>query len=282
MLAAPAGPAEPPSRRFVETVDVSMVLVPVVVRDASGRPVIDLAREEFSVAEEGVSVPLASFGREAGPVSIVLALDTSPSMQPYEMAAKRAALEFVRRQEPGTAFALEVFNDGVFLEADFTADRAALEIVLGAVRSTGENTALYDAVSAAAGHLKTREGGRVAVVFTDGADTVHPQDQEDETLSSAIEAAARRDVSVYTVAFGARAAASILRRMSDETGGEAFSAATARDLSAAFAHVAESVGSRYLLAYRPPEPQAKGFRRIEVKVARPGVRVAARRGYFAR
>jgi len=276
--AAPAAPSPQPP---VETVDVSIVLVPVVVRDASGRPVTDLAKDDFSVTEEGARQEITAFGREMRPVSIVLALDTSPSMQGQELGAKRAAIDFVRGQGPEVSFAVATFNDAVSLETEFTTDRKLVENALGALRLQGDNTALFDAVTASARSLETRAGGRIAVIFTDGAETLHPQDQSETRLGEAIEESTRRDVAVYTVAFGPRAAASVLRRISTETGGEAFSAATATDLGAAFAGVAASVGSRYLLGYRAPSG-VTGFRRIEVKIARPDLRVAARRGYFAR
>jgi VWFA-related protein len=266
----------------VEQIDVSLVLLPVVVRDAKGKPVLDLKREDFTVLDEGSRQEITAFGREERPVSIFLALDTSESMRAQEMAVKRAALDLVRGQREGTAFALGVFNDVVLLEADFTTDRKAMEWSVGSVRASGEQTALFDALAAAARHLEGRDGGRIAVVFTDGTETVHPQDQAEERLSSAIEAAVRRDASVYTVAFGARAATGLLQRVSDETGGEMVRASTPGELAAAFANVAESVGSRYLIGYPPPQGAPKGFRSVEVKVDRAGVRVAARHGYYVR
>jgi VWFA-related protein len=280
---AHAAPPEtpPPPRSMVETVDVSMVLVPVVVRDAHGHPVTDLGRGDFTVAEEGASQEIAAFGRETRPVSIVLALDTSPSMKGQDLNMKRAAIDFVRGQGPAVAFSVATFDDGVDLRLDFTAGRKEIESTIAALSLGGDNTALFDAVGAAAHLLDRRDGARVAVVFTDGAETLHPQDESERRLSTALEDATRRDVSVYTVAFGPRAAVSILKRMSDETGGEPFVAATASDLKSAFAQVGESVGSRYLLGYRAPAG-VRGYRRIAVKVDRPGLSVVSRKGYFAR
>lgn len=287
--AAPSGRAEsatePAPRRdpsLVERVSVSLVLVPVVVKDARGKPVLDLAREDFSIVEEGSPQAIEAFGRESRPVAFMLALDTSYSMRNQDLAMKKAALEFVKSQEPRAAFALEVFNDSAFLEQDFTSDRPTMENAIGALRVEGENTALYDALDAAAHHLEKREEGRVAVLFTDGTETVHPQDEAEERLSSAIAGAARRDVTVYTIAFGPRAAVWVLERIASETGGEAFKAASTKELTGAFASIAESVGSRYLLGYKPSANGGAGFRRIDVKVSRPELKVVARRGYYAR
>jgi VWFA-related protein len=297
-LASPASAADPaqdPPRRilvsagdeseirtsYVETVDVSHVLVPVVVRDASGRPVTDLSRSEFEILDEGEPQELASFGMEARPVWVILALDTSPSMEPHRLAVQHAALDFVKAQGEKTALALVTFKQGVFLDLDFTRDRGAMEDAIAAVRTGGDSTALLDTLEATARHLENLDGARVAVLFTDGTDTAHPLHEAEERLSSGLEAAQGRDVSTYTVAFGPRAAHGLLRRVSDETGGEALTAATEKDLAAAFAHVAESVGSRYLLTFRPASLGRPGFRSIEVNVSRPGLRVVARRRYLA-
>jgi len=276
--AGPLAPLPPPA---VETIDVSLVLVPVVVRDAAGRPILDLDRADFTITEEGSPQAIAAFGREARPVSIVLSLDTSPSMQKQDLAAKRAAIDFVRGPRADVAFAVESFDDAPRFDLGFTSDRGAVESTIANLRLAGDNTALFDAVDAATEKLASRDGGRVAVVFTDGTETLHPQDQSEKRLAAAIDASTRRDVSIYTVAFGPRAAFSVLKRMAEETGGEAFSALRTGDLPAAFASVAESVGSRYLLGYTPPAGAA-GFRRIGVSVSRPGLKVSARRGYFTK
>jgi VWFA-related protein len=267
---------------FVERVDVSLVLVPTVVRDARGKPVTDLRREDFRIFDEGEPQEIAAFGLESRQVSVALALDTSPSMERHRHPVKRAALEFVRRQREETAFSLVTFNEGVFLDLDFTTDRDSMENAIAAARIGGDATALLDTLGATARHLEARGGARVAILFTDGTDTVHPLHEAEARLSAGIEAAVQRDVSAYTVAFGPRAARSLLRRIADETGGEALVAATRDDLAAAFTQIAESVGNRYLLGFKPPEVDSPGFRRIEVQVSRSGLSVVARRRYLAR
>jgi VWFA-related protein len=276
---APAGGA-PGS--YVESISVALVLVPVVVRDSTGHPVTDLSREDFTILDEGEPVPLEAFGLEARPVSVVLALDLSPSMRPHEYPAKGAALEFIRGQREGTAFSLVVFNEGVYLDLDFTVSGREMEAAVAAARLGGDRTALFDAVEASARHLARRDGARIVVLFTDGTDTIYELDEAGKKLIDAIEAALTRDVSVYTVAFGPRAARGILRRVADETGGEALVADTPADLAGAFAHVAESVGNRYLLAFRLPAVKEPGFRSIEVRLSRPDLHVVSRTRYFAR
>jgi VWFA-related protein len=71
-----------------------------------------------------------------------------------------------------------------------------------------------------------------------------------------------------------------LGQLADETGG--FLVRDTNDLRAGFRRIEADMRFYYALGYEPSNPNYDGsFRKIEVKVARPGVKVRARRGYFA-
>jgi VWFA-related protein len=71
-----------------------------------------------------------------------------------------------------------------------------------------------------------------------------------------------------------------LRVVADETGG--FAAVNANDFSQAYARILEENSTYYVLGYYPANDRRDGrFRRIEVRVKRPGLQVRARRGYVA-
>ncbi len=65
-----------------------------------------------------------------------------------------------------------------------------------------------------------------------------------------------------------------------DTGG--FSVRNTNDLDAGLQRIGREASSYYLLGYSPSNKRADGnFRRIEVKVSRPGLTVRARKGYYA-
>ena len=71
-----------------------------------------------------------------------------------------------------------------------------------------------------------------------------------------------------------------LRSLSEETGG--FAAVNRNDFSDAFTRVVKDSSSYYVLGYYPKNDRRDGrFRKIEVKVKRPGTEVRSRRGYTA-
>ena len=77
----PAAPEQSPqapreqNRQGRITFSVNQVVVPVTVKDGSGRLVADLRRDEFRVFEDNVEQKIVYFGAEPAPISMVLLID---------------------------------------------------------------------------------------------------------------------------------------------------------------------------------------------------------------
>jgi VWFA-related protein len=77
-----------------------------------------------------------------------------------------------------------------------------------------------------------------------------------------------------------RMAQDSLRSLSEETGG--FAAVNRNDFSGAFSRVVKDSSAYYVLGYYPKNDRRDGrFRKIEVRLRRPGLEVRSRRGYTA-
>jgi VWFA-related protein len=75
---------------------------------------------------------------------------------------------------------------------------------------------------------------------------------------------------------------SVLRKLSDDTGGRVIEVNRAKDTSAAFQQIATELRTQYLLGYMPTNTKLDGsFRKIRVQVRNGDYRVQARRGYYA-
>jgi VWFA-related protein len=286
-------------------VTTSVVSVYAVVRQKNGRLIPDLTKDDFTLEEDRTPQVIKYFTRETDtPLTMGILVDTSPSQERVLEVEKSEAETFLREiLRPKDLTFVMHFDVEVELLQDFTADLHRLdhaidetEINGGGVRTTGTfpggdsggATHLYDAVYLSSRELLNNEVGRkVLILLTDG------EDQGSKVkIEKALEAAQKSDVIIYSIDISDRGfyshhgmsygGESALHKLSDETGGRVIQANNARDTSSAFEQIANELRTQYLLGYTPTNTKLDGtFRKIEVKVSTPSVKVDARRGYYA-
>jgi VWFA-related protein len=295
----------PPAPGTTLKVTSEVVNVYAVVRGKNGRLIPDLTKEDFQLEEDQQPQVIRYFSRATDtPLTMGILVDTSPSQGQVLEVEKREAeafLEQVMRPKDLT-FVLH-FDVDVELLQDFTADLHLLdhaieegEINGGGMRTRGTfpsgdaggATHLYDAVYLSARELLKNEVGRkVLILLTDG------EDQGSKVrLETALEAAQKSDVIIYSIDISDEAfyrhagfsynGESVLRKLSEETGGRVIQVKSESDTSAAFQHIANELRTQYLLGYTPTNTKLDGtFRKITVKVPNKDAKVNARRGYYA-
>jgi Ca-activated chloride channel homolog len=265
--------------------EVALVNVVFTAKDRSGRPIQDLKPENFEIFENKVPQKIEYFsalgkGSEV-PLTIALLIDTSGSVRDKLGFEKLTAKEFFKEiLRPNRDLALIIqFDSDVNLVQDFTQNQRELMDALDSLRA-GNSTALYDAIYLASTEkLKGEIGRKVIVVITDGSDTSSKVRREE-----AIEAAQKSDALFYGI--GVRTEEldfGVLKKFADETGGAAFSPRAKFDeIQAAFRAIGEEIQGQYSLAYRSTNPKKDGsFRSIDLRCKIAGVRVRARKGYYA-
>jgi len=161
-------PAEPQELDTLKT-DTDLVTVPVIATDKGGLSITDLRREEFAITEDGVSQPIAFFGKVAAPFHVVLMLDTSSSTQDKLKMIQQAANAFVAELQPADRVKVISFDDQVKDLNEFTSNRDVLRRAIDGTRS-GQGTKVYDAVQLALDTVRKIRGRKAIVVFTDGMD----------------------------------------------------------------------------------------------------------------
>jgi len=73
-----------------------------------------------------------------------------------------------------------------------------------------------------------------------------------------------------------------LKKMAEETGGRVFRVTKKRTLQQIFDEIQEEMRSQYAIGYTPSNPVRDGtFRRIEIRTVQKGLKVQARKGYYA-
>jgi Ca-activated chloride channel family protein len=262
-----------------------LVVLPVVVSDKQGRYVSDVARERFTVYDNGRPVPIELFTNQDTPVTIGLILDASSSMGPKLGEVLAASLAFARSSNPeDELFALR-FNDDVrdavtghrFLRAG---DLVALEIALASVRPEGR-TALYDAL--VAGLDRLAEGSRprkALIVISDGGDNASAA-----TLDRVLVRARNSNAAIYTIGLfedeDLDRNPGVLKSLANTTGAERFLPRSPGQLLQACERIAREIRSGYTIGYLPPDHDG-AFHRVRVDI-QPSARltVRTRPGYFA-
>jgi len=165
-LAVPLGAQVPRFPARVETVELS-----VLVRGPDG-PIPDLRVEDFDVRDNGVTQRAGLVRSEALPLNVILAFDVSGSVRGAKLAElRRASHALLAGLQPGDRAALLTFADTLRLRAPLGADLASLRARLDELDAEG-GTSLRDGTFAAMALGEAVQGRLLAVVFTDGEETV--------------------------------------------------------------------------------------------------------------
>src|SRR5688572_30236358 len=301
----------------VVSVDTTEVMFPVTVRDASGRLINDLTRNDFRVYEDNRLQPLSDLALRQVPVDVVLMVDASSSVASNLDDFRRAAEGFATRLAEEDRISLIKFDDRIELLQDWTKSRFQLQRALNRIEP-GMFTRFNDALLLASqeqfgGNTKSR---RAVIVLSDGIDN----GRGTSTLEAALQALIRAQATVYVVSNTeiSRAAkraeldtllggtdASVrfnqlriddlrlglqvldqseknLAQLALATGGRLYKPQTFDALESTYAEVADELRHQYALYFTPLNKSREGrFRRVRVETANPAFRPHTRVGYFA-
>lgn len=277
------------------TVGVNVVNILANVMDKHGAIIRDLQQSDFTILEDGRSQAIRYFARQTDlPLTLGLLVDTSMS-QEHVLNAERAAsfrfLDRVLREKKDQIFITQ-FDIAVLTRQPLTSSYKDLNDALSQVdtptRRELENggdrgTLLLDAIVQASKETMAKQQGRKALILlTDGDDN-----GSEATLAAAIEAAQRADTLIFSILFsdagiGHGPGQYILQHLSRETGGGYFEVSKKQNIDQIFDAIQDELRSQYSLGYVSDRPPTIGeFRKIQLKLATPGLTVQARNRYFA-
>lgn len=278
-----------PAQETVFRVDVQLVRLLATVKDNYGRRIGDLTKDEFTVYDNGVIQEIALFEHHTSqPLSVALLVDTSASTGSMLREETRSVVSFLRALfndgNPEDKVTLYSFNQDVTLESGFTRKLGRLEKELKTLNAEA-GTSLYDALFFSTRALEDREGRRVIVVVTDGADTTSVK-----TFQEALEAVHVADAVIYGImvmpvtndAGRHIGGENALITLTTGTGGQVFSSTLGAALDTAFENILRDLRSQYLIGYYPKNLpySTERFHRLKIAVKRPNLRVITRTGYY--
>lgn len=264
--------AQSPQDRPAFSSTSELVVLHVSVVDRRAGFVAGLPREAFTVLEDGRAQPIAFFESQDTPVTVGLVIDSSGSMLPRRDAVIAAGMAFAESSHPDDEMFTINFNEKVWPGLPpgrlFTSDHADLRQALNRSGARGQ-TALFDAVDAGLRHLDAgSKPRRVLVVISDGGDNASRA-----AFAAVLNEALRRDVVIYAVGIYDRndrdANPSLLRKLADATGGEAFFPRETGDVLPALERIARDIRSSYTIGYVPAAAAKAGEKRNVRVTVRP-------------
>ena len=284
--------------------EVQLVNVSLSVRDAQGRMVAKLTKDDFEVWEDGVRQSISFFSPSGGlPLALGLLVDGSGSQADFVKKHRRDLHDFLRTvMTPVDQAFLVGFGNRLRLLSDFTPSSQSIQMALDAYAKGKDEaprlgprerrilgTAFYDAIYHSIGErLTAREQRRKGlIVFSDGEDN-----SSAHHMLEVIEAAQMAGVPLFCVRYTGgneteitarnKYGISMMRRIALETGGADFDG-VASDMNEAFAAIGDQLRASYELAYASTNPERDStFRKVTIRPKEPALKVRHKSGYYAR
>lgn len=262
-----------------------------VTRDQ--RRMLDLEEDAFEVLDDGKRQTLVTFERGDVPLTAVLLIDSSLSMQGSALrAALGGARAFVEEMRELDEAKVIVFSDRLLASTPFTGDPDEVSAGMENIQASG-GTAIHDHLYLAFKELERRPGRRVIILLSDGIDIESVLDM------SAVEwKAGRMQSLLYWIrpssAFEdlrgfysawrdletSRQEIEALTSLVDSSGGRICRIAHTEQAADAFRDILRELREQYVIGYYPSNNRNDGaWHEVRVLVRSPGARVRARGGY---
>ena len=275
-----------------------LVSLNVSVMGQDARPVSDLLADQFQIFEDGVPQQLKFFSPGELPLDVVILLDTSASMTGSMELVQQAAIRFAKSLREQDRAAVMGISNGLRVLQAFTNDVPAIERAIRSTRPAGK-TPFYASMYAALNELtKERRSAtsprrQAIVVLSDGQDT-----SSTFTFDELLREVRKSAVPIYAIAprpthmtkamrehfYGESTARADfeLKALASDTGGRAFFPVALVELAGVYDVIATELANQYSLGYQSTNQARNGsFRRIALKILKPGLTWRTRAGYVA-
>jgi Ca-activated chloride channel family protein len=281
-----SGVSRPPDQPVFRS-GVDLTTFAATITDKKGNIVTDLTKDDFEVVEDGKRQAIEFFangdGDWAPPMHVGLMVDASGSMQSDIKLAQGAAIKFLNMLPAAEDVTLVDFDTQVRITRYPQRDFARLVERIRQRKPDGW-TALYDALGTYLDGADSQEGRKVMVMYTDGGDT-----RSALSFSETMELLKAAQVTVYAIGLVENTGSArpqlqmTLRQIAEATGGQAFFPTAMKDVESAYDKVLAEIKGQYHLGYLSTNTANDGaWRRVEIRVKRPDLRLRARKGYFGR
>ena len=259
---------------FTLTAHSELVLLDVSVKEAKGKYLSDLIKENFQIYENGKLQTISTFSNEDTPVTVGLVLDDSRSMRSKRGDVINSALTFIDSSNHYDEMFVTHFNDRVrrgLPPGTIFSDNA--ELLRRALWNSPVEgmTCLYDGVLDALQQLESgTQEKKSLIVITDGGDNASVHNFKDVLAAVERTRAILYTIGVFDLEDPDRNP-SLLRRLAGSSGGVAYLPADLSELPEICRGIAKDIRSRYSIGYVPVRVDNRSaLRTIRVSVVGAG------------
>jgi VWFA-related protein len=294
---------------------VEEVLLPVRIRNHSGKPPANLERQEVIVVEDGKRQTVNSVMRT--PANVLFILDTGGESTLKNLNLHRTlASRLLDLLGPEDQAAILTYGEGVKLVAAWTRDKRELKRALDWKFRPGLMSEFYSSLQYAAEEVLPKVGARRSVVIIgDGIDSfdnhrfeqaltqlhharatvyvvgqnsilleeIRPEAYNALSWFERLDPKARQRIErLRTYSRQLEAAEVTLKGLAEETGGAAWYPATQEEFQLLDRQICSEMNTEYIVAYqsqRPPDDTK--FHSIRVSLTRSDLQVRCRRGVYS-
>ena len=303
--------SQQPQNAPTYSVAVDLVKIPITVFGPQGNVITDVHSADFRIYEDGKPQEIRSLGRDRNPVSVVLMIDVSNTVEKDLKKIKEGAEGFAQALSPEDQVSVIAFADEAKLLLDWTRDTSQVRKVLRRL-DTGLRTNLYDAMLMAAQEQLGGIDGRKAIIlltdFLNNQSVIGYQDAVRAVMQSQAslyivsktvmvkeQARTERRVvilnDIYSRLFGdydyineffAKKEAQ-MSELAERTGGRCYFPSDYNQIRNLYEDVARELKNQYYLTYVSDQfKEDNTYHHIAVEYMPPSSKIIYRQGYFFR
>lgn len=242
-----------------------------------GEPLEGVSIEELVVLENGVARPVTSAERDTRPLSLALLVDTSAAVQvSYRQQIVPAVLGLLAQLPQGSTFTVWTTGDRPTRVTEPGSDREAAKKALERIPPQG-GSLLLETIVEAAQALRKQEGERRVMVAVSAFGPEFSSRDRRQVIADAL----KSGLEVFSALLIEEGGGldrdmrldyeQTLTELTDKTGGQFERLLSSLAVDTAARKIAKDLQARYRIGYATMAEIKQ--RKIELKVARPGVRV---------
>lgn len=180
--------------------DVNLVSVYATVLDSTGRRVSNLTKDDFVILDDGQPRAITEFSNDVQPITVVVMIDRSVSLEAKFGLERAAAEAFVAALTPGDRARIGSFNSLIRIDPGiFTGDRDELIRILYLNLQDAGLSPLWNAAASAMNALVSQSGRRVVLLMSDGHDNTGLPGRHTMTFNDVRDLAVSDDIMIYSV-----------------------------------------------------------------------------------